>query len=307
MSEQATPDRPLRGVALISIAVLGFVCMDTLTKSAVATLPVLQILWARFTIHLITVSLALGVAGKRLPPLSRRPWLQAVRSLLLMTCTLTFTVALAYVPLADATSINFLSPLLVLVLAGWWLKESISWRRWVAVGAGLVGVVIILRPGFGGTHPAALLVLVTASLFAVYQVLTRVVARHDDALTTIWHTGLAASIVTSVLVPFVWVTPSAWGMLRLLLIGTLGGLGHYLLILAYAQAPASLLAPLSYTQLVWASLLGWLVFGDVPDLPTLLGGVVIAAGGMLSIAEGGRLAAAARRPQDEAGPKDRKG
>jgi drug/metabolite transporter (DMT)-like permease len=283
-------DRPLRGILLMSAAVLGFVCMDVLIKAATANLPVLQILWARFVIQLATVSLAVRVAGKRLPPVSRRPWLQAVRSLTLALCNLCFTAAIAFIPLAEATAINFLAPLLVLVLAGWWLGERIGWRRWAAVGAGLVGVVIIMRPGMGVTHPAAFLVLVTAMLFAVYAVMTRLLARHDDALTTIWHTGLAASLVTSLAVPFVWVTPSPWGMVSLLAIGILGGIGHYLLILAYAAAPASLLAPFSYTQLIWASLFGWLVFADIPDLPTILGGLVIAAGGVLSVVEGRRMA-----------------
>jgi drug/metabolite transporter (DMT)-like permease len=294
MSEAGGPDRPLRGILLMSGAVLGFVCMDVLIKAATASLPVVQILWARFVIQLVTVSLALSVVGKRLPPVSRRPGLQAVRSLLLALCNLCFTAAIAFIPLAEATAINFLTPLLVLVLAGWWLKEAIGWRRWVAVGAGLVGVVIILRPGMGVTHPAAFLVLVTAALFAVYTVMTRLLARHDDSLTTIWHTGLAASIATTLVVPLFWVTPTAWGVASLLVIGILGGIGHYLLILAYATAPASLLAPFSYTQLVWASLFGWLVFSDIPDLPTLVGGVVIAAGGLLSVVEGRRITRAAR-------------
>jgi drug/metabolite transporter (DMT)-like permease len=291
VSETATPDRPLRGILLISAAVLGFICMDVLIKAATASLPVVQILWARFVIQLASVSLAVRIAGKRLPPVSRRPWLQAVRSLTLALCNLCFTGAIAFIPLAEATAINFLAPLLVLILAGWWLNERIGWRRWAAVGTGLVGVVIILRPGMGVTHPAAFLVLVTAALFAVYAVMTRLLARHDDSLTTIWHTGLAASLVTSLVVPFFWVTPSAWGVVSLVAIGILGGIGHYLMILAYAAAPASLLAPFSYTQLVWATLFGWLVFADVPDLPTLLGGAVIAAGGLLSVAEGRRLSA----------------
>ncbi|MCC7283334.1 MAG: DMT family transporter [Acetobacteraceae bacterium] len=268
--------------------------MDVLIKAATATLPVVQILWARFVIQFAIVSLALPLAGKRLPPVSRRPRLQAVRSLTLALCNLCFTAAIAFIPLAEATAINFLAPLLVLVLAGWWLRETIGWRRWTAVGAGLLGVVIILRPGMGVTHPAAFLVLGTALLFSVYSVMTRLLARYDDSLTTIWHTGLAASIATSLVVPFFWVTPGPWGIAALLAIGVLGAIGHYLLILAYAAAPASLLAPFSYTQLVWAALFGWLVFADIPDLPTLLGGLVIAAGGLLSIAEGGRLAQAQR-------------
>jgi drug/metabolite transporter (DMT)-like permease len=288
------PERPLRGILMLFAAVLCFVGMDTLIKAATATLPAVEILWARFIVHMITVSVAVRISGRRLPPVSRKPWVQAGRSLLLAACNLTFTAAIAFIPLVEATAINFLSPLLVLLLAGAWLGESIGWRRWAAVGAGLLGVLIILRPGLGVSHPAAFLVVVTAALFAVYSVLTRWLARHDDALTTIWHTGFAGTIATSLVVPFVWVTPDWWGVASLLLLGLLGSLGHYLLILAYSAAPASTLAPWGYSQLIWAALFGWLAFGDVPDAATLVGGLVIVAGGFLSIAEGRRSAAATR-------------
>lgn len=289
MIEVPVRDRPMRGILLLCVAVLGFVCMDALSKSVIAELPVIQVLWARFTFHLLAVVLALRVAGRRLPFASRRPGMQVVRSLTLAVCNFFFTTALAYIQLAEATSINFIGPLFVLVLAGLWLREPIGWRRWGAVGAGLVGVIIILRPGMGVTHPAALLVVLCAALFACYQVMTRILARYDDSLTTIFHTGLSASLVTTLVVPFFWVAPTPAEALMLAAIGALGAVGHYLLILAYASAPASLLAPLSYSQLIWATTLGWLVFADLPDLATLLGGTVIAAGGMLSLAEGRRL------------------
>lgn len=275
-------------------ALLCFVGMDVLIKAATAWLPVLQILWARFVIHLACVAIALKLTGRRVPPVSKRPGLQAVRSLVLAACNLCFTAAIAFIPLAEATAINFIAPLFVLVLAGWWLNETIGWRRWATVAIGIAGVLVILRPGMGVTHPASFLVLGTAVLFAVYAVQTRMLSRHDDALTTIFHTGLAASAVTTLIVPFVWVTPPSSGIMQLVAIGALGSLGHYLMILAYAAAPASLLAPFTYTQLVWAGLFGWLVFGDVPDRATVLGGAVIALGGILSVLEGRRLAALTR-------------
>lgn len=292
-------DRPLRGIALMMGALLCFVGMDVLIKAATATQPVLQILWARFVVHLACVALALKLTGRRVPPVANKPGLQAVRSLVLAVCNLCFTAAIAFIPLAEATAINFIAPLFVLVLAGWWLNETIGWRRWATVGIGIAGVLVILRPGMGVTHPAAFLVLGTAVLFAVYAVLTRLLARHDDSLTTIFHTGLAASLVTSIAVPFVWVTPSLSGVAQLVVIGALGSLGHYLMILAYAAAPASLLAPFGYTQLVWAALFGWLVFADIPDGATIVGGLVIALGGILSVLEGRRLARS--QPGDRGG------
>jgi drug/metabolite transporter (DMT)-like permease len=181
--------------------------------------------------------------------------------------------------------VGFASPLLTVALAALWLRERVGWRRWLGVAIGLVGVLVVLRPSFlsGGEPPhwAMVLPLGTAATFAVYQILTRRLAAVDDARTTILHTGFAAMLVTSLAQPFVWVWPSAWGWLAFALLGALGGAGHYLLVLAYARAPASLLAPMTYTQLLWAGLASLFVFGDVPDAWTLAGAAVIAAGGLL--------------------------
>jgi drug/metabolite transporter (DMT)-like permease len=152
------------------------------------------------------------------------------------------------------------------------------------VGIGLVGVMVALRPPFltgEALPPALLLPLGSAVMSALYQVLTRRLAGVDDPRTTILHTGLAATAVTSLAQPFVWIWPDATGWAALVLVGALGGVGHYLLVLAFARAPASLLAPMTYTQLVWAGLSGWLVFGDLPDGWTLAGAAVIALGGVL--------------------------
>ncbi len=264
-------------------AILCFVLMDVSIKVSVADLPVPQVIWARFVVHMATVALVVRLAGRRIPPVSKRPLLQILRSVVLAACNITFSIAIAHVPLAEATSIGFLSPLFTLLLAATVLKERIGWRAWAAVALGFLGVLVILRPGLGVTHPAAFLVLGTAALFAVYAILTRHLAQFDDSLTTIFHTGLAATVVTAVAVPFFWVTPDARGWALLGVIGMLGGIGHYLMILAYTAAPASLLAPFTYVQLLWAALFGWLVFGDRPDLFTWAGGLVIAAGGLLSL------------------------
>lgn len=282
MAEGRPPDRPLRGMAFQMGALLCFVLMDVSIKVSVADLPVPQVIWARFVVHMATVALVVRLAGRRIPPVSKRPGLQILRSIVLAACNISFSAAIAHVPLAEATSIGFLSPLFTLLLAAVVLKERIGWRAWAAVGLGLVGVLIILRPGLGVTHPAAFLVLGTAALFAVYAILTRHLSQFDDSLTTIFHTGLAATVVTAVAVPFFWVNPDAKGWALLLVIGMLGGFGHYLMILAYTAAPASLLAPFTYVQLLWAALFGWLVFDDRPDLFTWAGAVVIAAGGLLS-------------------------
>ena len=194
---------------------------------------------------------------------------------MLAGCNLMFSSALRHLPLTDATAIGFASPLFTVALAAVWLREKVGRRRWLGVGIGLAGVLVALRPPFltGGepVHWAAILPLGTAAMFAVYQILTRKLAAIDDPRTTILHTGFAGAVATSLVQPLSgsWPVGLDWGLLVLL--GLLGALGHGLLVLAYARAPVSLLAPLSYTQLVWATLSGVLVFADWPDGWTLLG------------------------------------
>ncbi|MDO9710243.1 DMT family transporter [Paracraurococcus lichenis] len=275
----------LAGVALQLAALAVFVCMDTMLKLLTAQFAVPQLMWARFLFSLLAAALFFRLWLGRLPWRSRAPGLQALRSLLLAGSNLLFSNALVHLPLTDCTAIGFASPLFTVALAAVWLRERVGPRRWLGVGIGLLGVLIALRPPFltGGApvHWAAVLPLGTAAMFAVYQILTRRLATIDDPRTTILHTGLAASLATSLAQPFVWTPPALpeWGMLAAL--GLLGGLGHGLLVLAYARAPASLLAPMSYTQLIWASVAGVLVFADWPDGWTLLGAGVIALGGVL--------------------------
>lgn len=273
------------GIALHLSALLLFVVMDTLLKWLTATYAVPQLMWARFLFGLIFIGGGLFLLGGfRLPWRSRRPGLQAIRSLLLAISNLLFSTALVYLPLADVTAIGFASPLLTVALAAVWLRERVTRRRWLGVGIGFVGVLIALRPPFltgEAMHPAAILPLGTALTFALYQILTRKLAAIDSPRTTMLHTSFAAAAVASAVLPWVWTwpTPGDWGLLVAL--GALGGIGHGLLVMAYARAPASLLAPLTYTQLVWAIAAGALVFGDWPDPTTLAGMAVIAAGGVL--------------------------
>jgi drug/metabolite transporter (DMT)-like permease len=242
-------------------------------------------MWARFLFGFVTVAIALRIATGQVPWRSRAPGLQTLRSLILAACNWLFTTALVYIPLADATAVGFASPLLTVALAAVWLKERVGWRRWAGVGIGLVGVLVLLRPPFlfagEPVHWAMLLPLGTAALFAVYQIMTRRLAAIDDPRTTILHTSLAAAVVTSALMPAAWTWPSAGGWGALVLLGILGGAGHGLMVLAFARAPVSLLAPMSYTQMIWAVMAGMLVFADVPDGVTLAGMVVIASGGLL--------------------------
>ena len=275
----------LRGVLLQLLALLFFVAMDTSIKWMTAGFAPAQVIWARFLFSFIAVSLFFRLWMGRLPWRSRAPGLQALRSLILLGCSLLFATALSRIPLADATAVGFASPLLTIALAALVLKERVGMRRWLGVAIGFAGVLVALRPPFlTGFLPdwGYLLPLGTAFGFAWYQILTRRLAALDDARVTIFHTGLAGTLAASLLMPFVFAPPTAGQWAFLAGIGLLGAVGHGFLVMAYARAPASLLAPLAYSQLVWATLAGVLVFGERPDGWTLLGAAVIAAGGILA-------------------------
>ena len=276
--------RTLQGVLLQLLALALFVAMDSLLKVMVASYPVPQLMFLRFAVHVVFVILAVRIFTGSLPWRSRAPLLQTLRSATLAGASASFIVALMHVPLADATAVMFAAPVLTVALAALWLGEKVSARRWLGVVIGLAGVMVAIRPPFLTGEPlhwAMLLPLVTAVMNTFYQLLTRKLAAEDDPRTTFLHTSLAALALTALAQPFVWVPPAASDLPWMLVLGLLGAAGHCLLVLAFARAPASVLAPMSYSQLVWAGLAGVLVFGDWPDGWTLLGAAVIAAGGVL--------------------------
>jgi drug/metabolite transporter (DMT)-like permease len=276
--------RTLQGVLLQLVALALFVAMDALLKVLVAFYPVAQLMFVRFVAHTLMVVGALWLLDGGVPWRSRAPLLQTLRSALLAVANAALSFALIHIPLADATAVIFAAPVLTVAAAALWLGERVSPRRWLGVAIGLGGVMVAIRPPFLTGEPlhwAMLLPLVTAVANSAYQLLTRRLATVDDPRTTFVHTSLAACAITALAQPFVWVTPPLSDLPWMLLLGALGAAGHSLLILAFARAPASVLAPMSYSQLVWAGLAGVLVFGDWPDGWTLLGAGVIAAGGVL--------------------------
>jgi len=276
--------RTLQGVLLQLVALALFVAMDALLKVLVATYPVPQLMFLRFVAHTVFVVGAVLAFTGSVPWRSRSPVLQTLRSASLAVANASLSVALIHVPLADATAVMFAAPVFTVALAALLLGEKVSARRWIGVGVGLAGVMVAIRPPFLTGEPlhwAMLLPLITAAMNTVYQLLTRHLAAQDDPRTTFVHTSLAAMVITALAQPFVWVTPAAADLPWLLALGVLGAVGHCLLVLAFARAAASVLAPMSYTQLIWAGLAGVLVFGDWPDGWTLLGAAVITAGGVL--------------------------
>jgi drug/metabolite transporter (DMT)-like permease len=256
--------------------------MDTIGKALMARYPLPEVVWARYFFQfawMLVLIPRLGVAGL---VRTRRFGLNLARGLLLAVSTVFMYGALSFVPLTDAYTVTFTAPLLVTVLSIPLLGERVGWRRWSAVVIGFIGVLIVIRPGGGGAHWALALPLVTALAFALYQILTRKVAAvaGETSVAMLFHLAWVGAVVASVAVPFFWraIAPLDW--LAMAAMGALGGLGHLLLIRALTVASASLLAPFVYTQIAWGLVLGYLVFGDVPDRWMLIGGAVIIASGL---------------------------
>ena len=280
--EQPLADTPT-GIACTLSSTVCFAGLDTGVKYVSAFYPVLEIAWARYLFQSALLPFILRGARLRDVVRSRRLGLQILRSLLQVGASLTFFTAVHTMPVADASAIGMVAPLLITVLAIPFLGEKVGPRRWTAVIIGLVGALIIIRPGSGVFGVVALLPLASAICYAFYQITTRKLAHVDSPVTTFFYGGVVGTVVLTATMPFVWQSPdlAGWGLLMML--GLLGGCGHFLLIHALRRAPASLLAPFGYIQLAWVTILGYLIFDDFPDHFTILGALVVVSAGVYVI------------------------
>jgi drug/metabolite transporter (DMT)-like permease len=282
-SERAHQPHLLRGILLIMLAVFLFSAMDTLAKFTLRSYPMGPLIWARYSVHtafmLTLLAPRMGLSLVR----TSRPGLQVMRGLLLVASTGFFYLSLRHLPLAEAAAISFVAPVLVTALSGPMLNERITRRQWGAVTLGFLGVLVIIRPGGGLLKLAAVFPLLSAFVFALYQIMTRKLAGRENPLTTLFFTALVGTAATSLLLPFTWQTPTLLQVALMLAIGCLGGLGHFLLIRAVEIASPTTLAPFVYTQLVWSTLLALIAFGEFPDFISLLGMLVIIAAGLLAV------------------------
>lgn len=280
-------EQPAKGIALICLATLLFSSHDTLSKYLSAFYPIVMVVWVRYVVHTLLM-LAIFIPKSGLAVIrTKRPGLQFARAVCLIGTSLFFTTGLRYIPLAEATAVNFLAPLLVTALSVPLLKEHVTRGQWAAVLAGFVGVMIVVRPGGALFTPAILLPLASALCFGFYQLLTRMLSGIDSPSTSNFLTGIFNSLIMTALVPFFWSTPTfAHGVLMLGL-GTCGMLGHLLLTQAFRHAPPALLAPFSYGQILFAGMYGYLIFDHTPDIYGVVGISVICLSG-LAVAWGQR-------------------
>jgi drug/metabolite transporter (DMT)-like permease len=276
----ARADRPFRGIALILASTVFLGVSDVTAKYLSATLPSIEIAWIRFLVFGLIMVPAM-LPGSPLYALhTGRPGFQLMRGAALLGSSLLFISGLRFLPIAEASATAFVSPLFVTALSIAFLGERVGLRRWLATALGLIGVLIILRPGSGAFHVAAFFPLVSALAWACTLIMTRMLSGRDRAITTMTYSSIAGVCILSALVPLVWVAPSWHDILFGIFIGVASTAGQWIVVLAFRYADASVLAPFSYTQLLWVSLLGFLIFGEVPDIYTVLGAAFIVASGL---------------------------
>ena len=279
IAPHTTRRQRLIGIGLMCTAVAFLTCVDAMSKYLVHHMDTLEVVWARYTSAFV---LALAVSNPITRPgllMTKRPLLQLARSLFMVGGTVLNVMALRFLQIDENLSIIFSTPFWVAAMAGPLLGEWIGWRRWARDRGRLLRRAGGDPAGFH-MHPAVLLSLTTAVFYASYNVVTRALARHDSNETQLFYGNCIGALAMSAIVPFVWTTPESLLIVALMIvIGGFGSVGHYFLIAAHRQAPASLISPFMYTQLVWAVILGYLIFRDVPTVWTLAGaGIVISSG-----------------------------
>lgn len=252
---------------------------DGLSKYLTQLYPVFLVVWARY---LAQVVLMLGMFAPRMGRRvfhTLRPWPQLLRGLSLVSVSIMFISGLRYIPLAEATAVIFLTPLMVTVASAL-LGERVSHSQWLAVGVGLLGVMIIVRPGGALFTPAVLLPFGAAISFTVYQLLTRRLSGTDHPVTSNFLSSLVGFLVMSVLVTFNWRTPSVHDAVLMASLGLMAMSGHLVLTQAFRYASAASLAPFTYGQIVFAGIVGFIAFGHIPDVEAIAGMTVIIASGL---------------------------
>ncbi len=284
--------RHLRGILMMLLGVSCIALLDTTGKYLTRTYPVMQIVWARYFFHMLFMALLLGPSIGLDLVRTKRPGLQLARGLILTAATFVFFKALSLMPIAEASAIAFLSPVLVTVLAVFLLGERAGPATWLALALGFLGTLLIIRPGADVFSWNALWPFATAFCFASYQVITRMLAGIDRPVSTLFISALIGAVILSFVAPFHWLTPlSAGDLLLFASLGISGSVSHYFLIQAFQHAPAPMLAPFVYAQLIIVTVLGYAVFGDFPDGLSLAGMGVIVLAGIWLVARGRRLPA----------------
>lgn len=273
-------NNPLGGIGLILLSSLFLSAADTISKLLTVSVPPLQVTFLRYGVFVAIMLAVVWRSGGMATMRTHRPGMQLLRGVGVAASSILFVISLKYLPIADATATSFVSPLFVTALSIPILGEVIGWRRWTATVVGLIGVLIVVRPGGSGFQLASLLPVVSALTWAFALIVTRMMSATESPLTTLAWSALIGLAIAAALMPFVWQPVTVEILLLGLFIGVSSTIGHWLVILAFRHADASLLAPFSYMQLLWVSVFGFLLFAVLPDRWTLVGAAIIAGSGL---------------------------
>ena len=281
MTTPIKTQHPLKGILFFTTAIFLISVVDTICKLFTKDLHSIQLVWGYFVGINLILWIFFFLKGEKLSKLraTDRPFLQIVRPAFLVCSISSLFVGLTYLPIAEATAIGFVAPLFITALSVPILKETVDIHRWSAVVIGLIGVIIIVRPGSDFWHYASIMPLLGALFFALFQIMTRLLAATENTYTTLFYTGLGGLGWSSLMVPFVWVVPFKIHILVFFATGVMGAMAHLCMISAFDRAEASLLAPYNYTKLLWVAVLGYLIFGDIPSLDMWIGAVIIVSAG----------------------------
>jgi len=282
MNHLLKTQQPFKGVLFFITAIFLISVVDTICKSFTKDLHAIQLVWGYFLGINLTLWIFFFLKRKKLTRLIKtdRLCLQIFRPALLVCSISSLFFGLTYLPIAEATTIGFVAPLFITALSVPILKEKVGIHRWSAVAVGLIGVIIIVRPGGNLWHFASIMPLLGALFFALFQIMTRLLSTTEKTYTTLFYTGLGGFVWSSLIVPFVWITPSYIYFLVFFITGAMGAIAHLCMINAFDRAEASLLAPYNYTKLLWVSIFGYLVFGDIPSPDMWIGAVIIVSAGI---------------------------
>lgn len=292
MSHPAAFEGPRAGPSyiraiLLYIAAMAIVpVMDGIAKHLSTEMSVLQVTWARYFAHFAILLPIILIRYKPRQILPEQPLLQVIRGGLLLVSTFCFFWSISLMPLADALAIVFVSPLVVTALSPWLLGETVGLRRWSAVLVGFLGACIIIRPGADIFSSGAFLAFAAGTLYGLYLIATRRLAGSAPPLITLFYTALVGAVLLSLAVPLSWTTPDLEQIGLMAALGLIAAIGHLLVIKAFQMGPASLLAPYGYSEIVMATVIGYLFFGDFPDHWSWIGiSIVIASGIYVSFRE----------------------
>lgn len=273
---------PVAAILLVFGSGVVFAFLDTSAKYLVLSgMSPAFIVWVRFATHVVLALILLQ--GWRNTAMFKvaNPWMQVLRGVFLFGSTIFNFIALQTLQLAEAMTIAFFAPMVITALAGPLLGEWAGWRRWVAIAVGFIGILVVVRPGFGEFGIGYAFSLLSVLSYCLYAIMTRHMGATETSGSLIFYSALVPVVFLSPAVPLAAsVPPDVFHWIILLSLGFYGGFGHWLIIKAYKLAPVSALAPYPYVQLVWAVALGYLVFGDVPDRYTIIGAAIIVGSGL---------------------------